>query len=166
MAATIGKTVGGNIQDAHDLWPVHHQPGKGRARRGDQVKDSCRGIAVAGRLEQLVRLHTQRGIGARLVTLHEVYLIEGSPATSNRVAAVGHHDWPHPAGDGKGRGRQFRRPLKRCCWTHPGVAAIRQAHCLVSSNGRIPGSTRACAWHAASRSRLQVLRVTAFHPRR
>ena len=113
MAAAIRKAVGGDIQDAHDLRPVNRQPGKGRARRGDQVKGSCGGIAVTGGPEQLVRLHAKHGIGTRLITLHKIDLVESSPATSDRVPAMRHHNRSDPAGNRKGRSRQFRQPLKR-----------------------------------------------------
>ena len=165
MAAAIRKAVGGDIQDAHDPGPIHRKPGKGRARRRDQVKGGCRGITVTGHPEQLVRVHAHGGIGARLVTLHEIDLVKGCPAAGDGVAAMGDHNRPDPAGNRKGRSGQVRRPLKKRFVTHPGDAAIRQARCPVSSGGRIPGSRRACAWHAASRSRPRALRATAFRPR-
>ena len=99
VAAAIRKAVRGDIQDAHDPGPVHRKPGKGRARRRDQVKGGCRGITVTGHPKKLVRVHAHGGIGALLVTLQEIDLVKGCPATRDGVAAMGHHDRPDPAGN-------------------------------------------------------------------
>ena len=113
VAAPIRKTVGGDIQDAHDPGLVHGQPGKGGARRGDQFQRCGGGIPVACGLDQPVRIHAAGRVGTRIITLHKVNPVETGPAAGDGVPAMRRHDRAYPCGNAEGRGRQFRRPPER-----------------------------------------------------
>ena len=76
MPATIGKTVRGRVEDAHDPRAVHGKLGEVSPRGHHPVEGRHRRIAVGSRVNKPVRVHTNGRIAAVITTLNKVDLVE------------------------------------------------------------------------------------------
>ena len=106
MPPTIGKTVGRDVQNAHDPRPVHRQGGEIAAGVcNPPERRLCHRAVIRGR-KKLVRGHAAHAIGASTVALDDIQLVKTGPTAGDAPGARWHRKRAQPARHRKGRCRR------------------------------------------------------------